>query len=179
MVSPTPLVPQIHPTHPLSSFRRSSTPSSTRSTQQRMAREAKLVSDRIDQQIRSEKQANLRNRAPVNVLRLGQAESGAPPFILLVYLYANSIHFHTHTSLYPGKSTTVISFPRLLCRCVPNPTRTLPLTQYGPNGVRVVCWYRKGCPAPPLANLLSVQYAQVCPVLFSSTSPKTLSRTFL
>lgn len=48
--------------------------------------EAKRVSDRIDEQIRSEKQANSRNRAPVKVLMLGQAESGAPLFILSFYL---------------------------------------------------------------------------------------------
>jgi hypothetical protein len=46
--------------------------------EQRAAREAKeadakRVSDRIDEQIRSEKQANLRNPAPVKVLMLGQA----------------------------------------------------------------------------------------------------------
>ena len=73
-------------------------PPSNETPEQRAAREAKeaeakRVSDRIDEQIRSEKQANSRNRAPVKVLMLGQAESGAPPFILLVYLYANAIHF--------------------------------------------------------------------------------------
>jgi guanine nucleotide-binding protein subunit alpha len=48
--------------------------------------EARRVSERIDEQIRSEKQANSRNRAPVKVLMLGQAESGAPPLLLPIVL---------------------------------------------------------------------------------------------
>lgn len=39
--------------------------------------EARRVSERIDEQIRLEKQANSRKRIPVKVLMLGQAESGA------------------------------------------------------------------------------------------------------
>jgi guanine nucleotide-binding protein subunit alpha len=48
--------------------------------------EARRVSERIDEQIRSERQANSRNRAPVKVLMLGQAESGASPPHLSFYL---------------------------------------------------------------------------------------------
>jgi hypothetical protein len=62
-------------------------PPANETSEQRAAREAReaearRVSDRIDEQIRSEKQANSRNRAPVKVLMLGQAESGAPPLLL-------------------------------------------------------------------------------------------------
>jgi hypothetical protein len=39
--------------------------------------EARRVSERIDEQIRLEKQANSRKKIPVKVLMLGQAESGA------------------------------------------------------------------------------------------------------
>jgi hypothetical protein len=39
--------------------------------------EARRVSERIDEQIRQERQANSRKKAPVKVLMLGQAESGA------------------------------------------------------------------------------------------------------
>ncbi len=39
--------------------------------------EARRVSERIDEQIRLEKQANSRKKDPVKVLMLGQAESGA------------------------------------------------------------------------------------------------------
>jgi guanine nucleotide-binding protein alpha-1 subunit len=43
--------------------------------------EARRVSERIDEQIRLEKQAKARTKIPVKVLMLGQAESGAPCFI--------------------------------------------------------------------------------------------------
>ena len=51
--------------------------------EQRVQREAKeaearRVSERIDDQIKTEKQANSRKKVPVRVLMLGQAESGAP-----------------------------------------------------------------------------------------------------
>ena len=39
--------------------------------------EARRVSERIDEQIRLEKQAHSRKKIPVKVLMLGQAESGA------------------------------------------------------------------------------------------------------
>jgi hypothetical protein len=49
--------------------------------------EARRVSDRIDEQIKSEKQANSRQKIPVKVLMLGQAESGTPhPSIALAPL---------------------------------------------------------------------------------------------
>ena len=41
--------------------------------------EARRVSERIDEQIRLEKQADSRKKVPVKVLMLGQAESGAYP----------------------------------------------------------------------------------------------------
>ncbi len=57
-------------------------PPANETSEQRAVREAKeaearLVSDRIDEQIKSEKQANSRSKAQVKVLLLGQAESGA------------------------------------------------------------------------------------------------------
>ena len=50
--------------------------------EQRVMREAKetearRASERIDEQLRLEKQANSRKKVPVKVLMLGQAESGA------------------------------------------------------------------------------------------------------
>ena len=71
-------------TDPLS---RALEPPANETSEQRAAREAReaearCVSDRIDEQIRSEKQANSRNRAPVKVLMLGQAESGTPSPLL-------------------------------------------------------------------------------------------------
>jgi len=44
--------------------------------------EARRVSDRIDEQIKSDKQANSRSKAQVKVLLLGQAESGALPSLI-------------------------------------------------------------------------------------------------
>lgn len=44
--------------------------------------EARRVSDRIDEQIKSEKQANSRGKTQVKVLLLGQAESGALPSLI-------------------------------------------------------------------------------------------------
>jgi guanine nucleotide-binding protein subunit alpha len=57
-------------------------PPANETSEQRAVREAKeaearLVSDRIDEQIKSEKQASSRSKAQVKVLLLGQAESGA------------------------------------------------------------------------------------------------------
>lgn len=56
-------------------------PPADESPEQRAMREAKetearRMSERIDEQIRLEKQANSRNKVPVKVLMLGQAESG-------------------------------------------------------------------------------------------------------
>ena len=45
--------------------------------------EARWVSERIDEQIKSEKQAKTRNKAQVGVLLLGQAESGTLPSLAL------------------------------------------------------------------------------------------------
>ena len=67
--------------------------------------EARRVSDRIDEQIRSEKQANSRSRVPVKVLMLGQAESGTPPLPLHPLLFTSMPMRSTFHS--PGKSTTV------------------------------------------------------------------------
>lgn len=57
------------------------------SSEQRAMREAKeaearRVSERIDEQIKSEKQAKSRIRGQVKVLLLGQAESGALPSLI-------------------------------------------------------------------------------------------------
>ena len=62
---------------------RALSPPAKESAEQRAQREAKeaearQASDRIDEQIKSEKQANARKKAPVKVVMLGQAESGAP-----------------------------------------------------------------------------------------------------
>jgi hypothetical protein len=60
-------------------------PPAKESAEQRAQREAKeaearQINDRIDEQIKSERQANSRNKkGPVKVVMLGQAESGAPP----------------------------------------------------------------------------------------------------
>ena len=67
------------PTDPLS---RALDPPANESSEQRAVREAKdaearRVSDRIDEQLKSEKQANSRSKGQVKVLMLGQAESGA------------------------------------------------------------------------------------------------------
>jgi len=60
-------------------------PPANETVEQRAEREAKeaearRVSDRIDEQIKSEKQAN--SKAQVKVLLLGQAESGALPSLI-------------------------------------------------------------------------------------------------
>jgi hypothetical protein len=55
-----------------------------RTTRETLETEARRVSERIDEQIRLEKQTNSRKKVPVKVLMLGQAESGAsifPPII--------------------------------------------------------------------------------------------------
>jgi hypothetical protein len=71
--------------------------------------EARRVSDRIDEQIKSEKQANAR-RAQVKVLMLGQAESGAlPSSSRLAHMPTRSVFRTSH----PGKSTTVKGSSRL------------------------------------------------------------------
>jgi hypothetical protein len=62
-------------------------PPANETSEQRAVREAKeaearRVSDRIDEQIKSEKQANSRSRAQVKVLLLGQGESGALPSLI-------------------------------------------------------------------------------------------------
>lgn len=67
------------PTDPLS---RALDPPVNETSEQRAVREAKdaearRVSDRIDEQLKSEKQANSRSKGQVKVLMLGQAESGA------------------------------------------------------------------------------------------------------
>jgi hypothetical protein len=61
---------------------RALSPPAKESTEQRVQREAKeiearRVSERIDDQLKSEKQTSSRKKAPVRVLMLGQAESGA------------------------------------------------------------------------------------------------------
>ena len=48
-----------------------------RALRQTKETEARRVSERIDEQLRLEKQANSRQKIPVKVLMLGQAESGA------------------------------------------------------------------------------------------------------
>ncbi len=68
-------------TDPLS---RALEPPANETSEQRVAREAReaearRVNDRIDELLKSDKQANSRSKAPVKVLMLGQAESGAPP----------------------------------------------------------------------------------------------------
>jgi hypothetical protein len=68
-------------TDPLS---RALEPPANETSEQRSVREAKeaearWVSDCIDEQIKSEKQASSRSKAQVKVLLLGQAESGALP----------------------------------------------------------------------------------------------------
>ena len=50
-----------------------------RTTRETLETEARHVSERIDEQIRLEKQTNSRKKVPVKVLMLGQAESGASP----------------------------------------------------------------------------------------------------
>ena len=94
-------------TDPLS---RALEPPANETAEQRAAREAReaearRVSDRIDEQIRSEKQANSRSRVPVKVLMLGQAESGTPPLPLHPLLFTSMPTRSTFHS--PGKSTTV------------------------------------------------------------------------
>lgn len=49
-----------------------------RTARQAREAEARRVSERIDEQIKLEKQSNSRKRAPVKILMLGQAESGTP-----------------------------------------------------------------------------------------------------
>ena len=79
--------------------------------------EARRVSDRIDEQIKSEKQANSRKKTPVKVLMLGQAESGTP----IIHRSRSSRFSHRANdairffSASSGKSTTIKggSFPRL------------------------------------------------------------------
>ncbi len=82
------------PTDPLSQVLE---PPANETSEQRAVRQAKetearRVSDRIDEQIKSEKQANSRSKAPVKVLVLGQAESGAP--LSLIYL-----SFYPHANM--------------------------------------------------------------------------------
>jgi hypothetical protein len=62
-------------------------PPADETSEQRAVREAKeaearRVSERIDEQIKSEKQAKSRSKAQVKVLLLGQAESGALPSLI-------------------------------------------------------------------------------------------------
>jgi hypothetical protein len=62
-------------------------PPANETSEQRAVREAKeaearRVSDRIDEQIKSEKQATSRGKTQVKVLLLGQAESGALPSLI-------------------------------------------------------------------------------------------------
>jgi hypothetical protein len=62
-------------------------PPANETLEQRAVREAKeaeaqRVSDRIDEQIKSEKQANSRTKGQVKVLMLGQAESGTLPSLI-------------------------------------------------------------------------------------------------
>ena len=62
-------------------------PPADETSEQRTVREAKeaearRVSERIDEQIKSEKQAKSRSKAQVKVLLLGQAESGALPSLI-------------------------------------------------------------------------------------------------
>jgi guanine nucleotide-binding protein alpha-1 subunit len=62
-------------------------PPANETSEQRAVREAKeaearRVSDRIDEQIKSEKQATSRSKTQVKVLLLGQAESGALPSLI-------------------------------------------------------------------------------------------------
>jgi hypothetical protein len=54
--------------------------SEQRAEREVMEAEARRVSDRIDEQIKSEKQAN--SKVQVKVLLLGQAESGALPSLV-------------------------------------------------------------------------------------------------
>jgi len=66
-------------------------PPATETAAERAAREAKeaegrRISDLIDEQIKLERQAISRKKAPVKVLMLGQAESGAP-LIIRVYFF--------------------------------------------------------------------------------------------
>ena len=60
---------------------------------QREAKEAedKRVSDRIDDQIKTEKRTNSLKNNPVRVLMLGQAESGASPSLLYSTRELNSV----------------------------------------------------------------------------------------
>jgi guanine nucleotide-binding protein alpha-1 subunit len=71
-------------TDPLS---RALVPPANETSEQRAMREAKeaearRVSERIDEQIKSEKQAKSRSKSPVKVLLLGQAESGGLPSLI-------------------------------------------------------------------------------------------------
>ena len=52
-----------------------------RAVRERKETEARRISERIDEQIRLEKQAHSRKKIPVKVLMLGQAESGAFAFL--------------------------------------------------------------------------------------------------
>jgi guanine nucleotide-binding protein subunit alpha len=61
--------------------------------------EAKRESDRIDDQIKTEKRTNLLKKEPVKVLMLGQAESGASPLLLYFYSRAHSIVFSLITGI--------------------------------------------------------------------------------
>lgn len=82
--------------------------------------EARRVSDRIDEQIKSEKQANSRKKTPVKVLMLGQAESGTPIIIhrsrssRFSHRADDAIRFFSSAHVFSGKSTTIkgSSFPR-------------------------------------------------------------------
>ncbi len=72
------------PTDPLS---RALEPPANETSKERAVREAKeaearRVSERIDEQIKSEKQAKSRSKAQVKVLMLGQAESGTLPSLV-------------------------------------------------------------------------------------------------
>jgi hypothetical protein len=63
---------------------RALSPPAKENAEQRAQREAKEASarrtnDQIEEQIKSERQANSRKKAPVKVVMLGQTESGAPP----------------------------------------------------------------------------------------------------
>jgi hypothetical protein len=66
--------------------------SEQRAVRQAKEKEARWVSDRIDEQIKSEKQANSRSKTSMKVLVLGQAESGAPSSLIYPLLLPTRQH---------------------------------------------------------------------------------------